>query len=1129
MNNTFRFCSALLSVFVFLLISYGNAPGQKRLDGITVFQASRQFPNGHTTLPRSLFIERPKAGTYLTGVVRVKTRIAHGVHKGDNVINGSASNATLAQFGMNSVTSSFASALSSRATDGEIERISGLDRVYDVTYSDGIDPFDLCIKLMESPDVEYAVPIQMHKPDFIPNDVRYPEQPWLKNMQLEKAWDISKGGKSILIAIVDSGTDYTHNDLSGQLFTNENEIEGNNIDDDGNGFIDDVRGWDFVGSISVAQAQAGQYRPDNDPKVDWPQINGVNGHGTVTAGCASASTNNITGIASPGFNCTIIPLKVASDDPQVYSILRGYNAIKYAADLGADIINCSWGGGGIDPSAQDVIDYAIAKGSLVVASSGNSGVNTDIYPQNPASLEGVLSVGSSAATDSPSYSFTNYGWNVDVLAPGENILSTFPGNGYTRLTGTSFSSPFTAGVAALIKSIHSDWTPEMIRQQIRSTSDVLVGVTGSNRPLYYGRVNADKALRYNSSFSSGDRIPGIIVTNVTISGGQLRNYDPTNVKISLKNVLGDAQQVMVTIDARSSGVQMSPSGVQQLGTMLNAATKDIELNVQLTENFPWYSTQLEFGLTIQSGSYTDYELIKVPVSLPTTNIFSFIGLQGSAFQHIDYTSVGSSAWATGILFNNFTGFVAGDLSGNAIWGVTPFLADAVEAISNTSAIIGGKLQGTPTVSVTTNNGGNWSAVDVSSDMSSVEGIVMFDNTAGLTIGNPASNRFGIVKTTDGGSTWSALSNAPLVSGVGETVRPGTVFNVGSTVWFATSKNRILYTTNAGVAWGAGSLNSSGAVIVSMAFRDLKNGVLLYATSGAPNAPLRIASSDDGGITWTQNVFDPTTLGINAAFVASPGRHHLLVGREGQVFGSGDNGASWQIILSKPPQTVAAGVAASDNGTMLLMAGTLLSSLEYKYNNPFGTKILGMRSDTVDFGSMSSGQSRQRFVVVESSGESDVIVDSVLITPDAGTPADAFRISIELDDVVEAGTTDQIAVRAYGTDTGTYSATLTVYSNSTPPTTSTKLIARVQTTTSVEEINEFNISISPNPAFDAVTVFSEADGTLGITDITGRLLNEWEIKSGLPLTISVADKPSGTYLLVVTGSERRAAYPLRIVK
>jgi photosystem II stability/assembly factor-like uncharacterized protein len=1129
MNNSLRFLGAFLFAFVLVIFSSGSAAGQTRLDGITFYQALRQFPNGHTTLPRTMFIERPKVGTYLTGVVRVKTRATHGVHKGDNVINGSASNSLLSQFGMNSVTSAFTSTSPSRVADAEIERIAGLDRIYDVRYSDGIDPFDLCMKLMESPDVEYAVPIQIHKPDFIPNDVRYAEQPWLKNMQLEKAWDITKGGKSILIAIVDSGTDYTHNDLSGQIFTNEDEIANNSIDDDGNGYVDDVRGWDFVGNITLAQAQVGQYLPDNDPKVNWPQINGTNGHGTVTAGCASATTNNVTGIASPGFNCTIIPIKVAADDPSIQAILGGYSGIKYAADLGAHIINCSWGGSGADPSQQDIIDYATAKGSLVVASSGNSGVNTDKSPSNPSSLEGVLSVGSSSANGGPSYSFSNYGWGVDVYAPGENILSTFPGNDYTRLTGTSFSSPFTAGIAALIKSIHGDWTPEMIRQQIRSTSDAMVGVTGSNRPLYYGRVNAEKALRYNQSFSSGDRIPGIIVTNVTIGSGRIRNYDPTNVKISLKNVLGDAEQVMVTIEAQPSTIIMLPAGVQQLGTMLNAATRDIDLTVQLTENFPWFDTNLELGLIIQSGSYTDYELVNVPVSLPTSNIFNAIGVPGSTFQHIDYTSVGKAAWSTGILFGAYTGFVTGDVSGSAIWGVTPFLADALKAVSNQSAIIGGKLQGNPTISVTTNMGANWSAVNVSSALSSVVGIVMFNSTTGLAIGNPVTNRIGIVKTTDGGSTWTALPNAPIVSGSGETVLPGTVFNVGNSMWFATSSNRILYTANAGATWSSGMLNASGAVIVSLAFRDALNGILLYKTSASPTAPFKIASSQDGGRTWVQNVLDPATLGFNAAFVASPGGHHLLVGQEGQVFGSGDNGASWQVILSKPPQTVAAGVAVSDGGTMLFMAGMLISTLEYKYNNPFGSRILGVRTDTVDFGSIGVGQNRQRFVVVESSGESDVNVDSVVITSDAGTPADAFRIAIALDDVVEAGTTDQIAVRVYGTDTGTYSATLKIYSNSTPPVTSTKLIARVQFATSVDELNEFNISISPNPAFDAVTVISEADGTLGISDLTGRLMNEWDIKGGLPLTISVADKPSGTYLLVVTSRDKRAAYPLHIIK
>ena len=286
------------------------------------------------------------------------------------------------------------------------------------------------------------------------------------NVNAEAAWDVTTGRSDVIIAVVDSGCQRTHPDLAANMWTNSGEIAGNGVDDDGNGFIDDVHGWDW-------------YFNDNDPNPDYGDgfDNDFNGaaddgsfHGTFAASNAAAVANNGTGMAGAAWNCQIMALKVFTDDGGA-STVDIANACTYAANNGAKVINMSLGGG-YSSVLESAVNYAHSQGLITVASAGNGNSSSQQYP---SSLNHVISVG---ASDSGSVlaggsgdldgraSFSQYGVNaVDVVAPGADLVgagvgtvaSGSPGSSnWVLASGTSFSAPLVAGLAALVESRNRD-------------------------------------------------------------------------------------------------------------------------------------------------------------------------------------------------------------------------------------------------------------------------------------------------------------------------------------------------------------------------------------------------------------------------------------------------------------------------------------------------------------------------------------------------------------------------------------------------------------------------------------------------------------------------------------------------
>ncbi|GAB4440143.1 MAG: hypothetical protein D6742_06615 [Cyanobacteria bacterium J069] len=285
---------------------------------------------------------------------------------------------------------------------------------------------------------------------------------WSNNrVNAPEAWNQGYTGRGVVVAVVDTGVDYTHSDLDANMWRNPQEIAGNGIDDDGNGFVDDVRGWDFADG-------------DNDP-MDR------NGHGTHVAGTIAAENNDM-GITGVAYNAQIMPVKVLRDNGSgtYTSVAQG---IRYAADNGADVINLSLGGG-YSAEVAAAIEHAVSQGAIVVMAAGNEGA---AQPSNPASLaiQWGLSVGA-IASDGLIASFSNRAGADSrmqhVVAPGVGVVSTIPGDRYRSLSGTSMAAPHVAGVVALMRQANPNLTDSQVRQLITTSATRLSGSAPNTVP-----------------------------------------------------------------------------------------------------------------------------------------------------------------------------------------------------------------------------------------------------------------------------------------------------------------------------------------------------------------------------------------------------------------------------------------------------------------------------------------------------------------------------------------------------------------------------------------------------------------------------------------------------------------------
>jgi hypothetical protein len=454
-------------------------------------------------------------------------------------------------------------------------------RWFVLAYKNRLSPQSATTLLRRSSKIEFAEPRMLRRTCYIPNDPLFPQQFGPQVINAPKAWDLVRCDSSIVIADVDIGTDWTHEDLTDAIFLNQGEIgldsngldkRSNGVDDDGNGFVDDWHGWDFCGGDGLS--------PDNDTR------NPNAGHGTHTAGIAAATGDNGKGIAGIGFGSKLIPIKCASDqDPG--NLYFTSEALIYAADMGARAVNCSWGGPTYSQAEQDVVNYVTLKGLTVVAAAGNNDHFQEFYP---ASYQHVLSVGaiesdSTFAGDSignpTSTIYSNHSIHLAVCAPGTNVLSTLPGNIYADQTGTSMACPHATGSLALLMKRFPNYNSQQAAQQLRVTC---APIPNNPFPDFTGGGRIDLFNAVTSTFTHAARLDSFEVL--------VKNADPilfpgvtANLVLHVKNYLGALNNLQARIEYQCSSDVISSAPplltfgkVATLGVVTNNAA-DFPLTV----------------------------------------------------------------------------------------------------------------------------------------------------------------------------------------------------------------------------------------------------------------------------------------------------------------------------------------------------------------------------------------------------------------------------------------------------------------------------------------------------------------------------------------------------------------------
>ena len=424
--------------------------------------------------------------------------------------------------------------------------------------------------ISKHPAVKYAEPNYIVRAIGVPDDPSFVELWGLHNtgqsggvsgadIDAVAAWDISTGDSNVVVGVIDTGVDYNHPDLQANMWVNPGEIAGNGIDDDGNGVIDDIHGYN-------ANANNG------DP------MDG-NGHGTHVSGTIGAKGNNGVGVVGVNWDVSIIGCQFL-DENGSGSTAGAIACIDYMTNLklnhGIDVkaTNNSWGGGGFSQALKDAIESAGDAGILFVAAAGNDAYDNDVTPSYPASYDSdaVMAIASTDRNDNMS-SFSQWGpTSVDMGAPGSAILSTVPGGGYDTYSGTSMATPHVTGAAALVWSLNPDLTPIEMKELLMVSGDANAALTGL--------TVAGTRLNVASALDAANPAPGFRFT-VSPASQQVEAGSAVSYDFNLGSIAGWDATVALTVDVTPSlnGVSLSSNSV--------GAGDDFSVDVSTDSNAAW--------------------------------------------------------------------------------------------------------------------------------------------------------------------------------------------------------------------------------------------------------------------------------------------------------------------------------------------------------------------------------------------------------------------------------------------------------------------------------------------------------------------------------------------------------------
>ncbi|MEW6470534.1 MAG: S8/S53 family peptidase [Bacteroidota bacterium] len=478
------------------------------------------------------------------------------------------------------------------------QKLADLSLIYTMKFNGGFGLEKVINKLFALGYFEFVEPYYIPKAEFTPNDPQQGSQYHLTRIDAYLGWNTQQGSSNVVIGITDTGIELTHNDLSGQIKYNTADGPAvNGIDDDLDGFIDNYYGWD-VGM--------------NDRDPSWQ----ANNHGVHVSGCAAAHTNNNTMIAAPGFNCKLLPVKISDASG---TLIAAYQGITYAADHGADIINCSWGGGGGGAFGQTIIDYAtINMGALVIAACGNNSSDEAFYP---AAYNYVISIASTGATDIKS-GFSNYNYTVDVCAPGSSILSTINGNTTGQMSGTSMASPVAAGVAGIIKSQYPTYTGLQVGAMLKATAKSSILSLSGNlayaNKLGTGLVNMNngvtmptaKYIEFANRFITDNNDDVFMIGDVLSISGDFINY--------LAPTTSACTATLTSLSGNCTVINGSfPIGV--LATLAQTNNTTTPFTAQINTGTP-INAVIPFRVAITDGSSTTNHYFSVIVNVDYINV-----------------------------------------------------------------------------------------------------------------------------------------------------------------------------------------------------------------------------------------------------------------------------------------------------------------------------------------------------------------------------------------------------------------------------------------------------------------------------------------------------------------------------
>ena len=560
---------------------------------ILVLQAQKNAPS--TGRKPFKISQRPGSNSYVPGIIIVKFKAITSASS--KTLSSRQPAYTLNSTSIVSLKQMFAEStaetkISSRRQEDKI----GMGRIYEVKLSPSANIEVVINELLGNPQIEYAEPKYIHRMHVtLPNDPRYPEQTYLPQVKAPEAWDLARNlSPKVLIGIVDSGSELDHPDLAANIYYNTDDPE-NGKDDDGNGKVDDFRGWDFAGGSGDNE--------DNNPNV----VSSANDHGVHVSGIASAVTDNGIGVASIAFNSAKLLIVKAGPDNNGEEIRRGFEGVKYAADMGANIINCSWGNNSGGNFGLDIIKYAQSKGCLIVAAVGNGGTDE---PEYPAAYPGVLSVANVDINNSKA-STSSFGHHVSISAPGGSILSTVFGKSYGRRSGTSMSSPVIASTAALAAAYRPGLTIQQVGELVRVTADNIDNQNSQYaRQLGKGRVNVLRALT--------ETPPSIRIQNITAEERialTTRQLDTLNIYLDLKNLLYPVSNLNLSLSTLNTSLKVLNPTITiplfgTLETKLRVGPFKVTVPSDVASN-----TSVEFLLTYAgSNNYQDYEWFNYTVA-----------------------------------------------------------------------------------------------------------------------------------------------------------------------------------------------------------------------------------------------------------------------------------------------------------------------------------------------------------------------------------------------------------------------------------------------------------------------------------------------------------------------------------